>query len=122
MKYYINSDLESVWHRIEKSTYVNGQDTMLSWLRIMESGQMYKVTQDIFEQIENAENATESEKLDDEKVFYRDLRDEHFRVPILIKDSKGDMVVLYGNTHLELMMKEEGSCRIWVMTRERWKE
>ena len=122
MKYYVNSDLESVWHRIEKSSYVNGQDTMLSWLRIMESGQMYKVTKDTYEKLENAENATEAEKLEDEKVFYKDLRDEHFRVPILIKDSKGDMVILYGSTHLELMMKEEGSCRIWVMTRERWKE
>ena len=122
MKYYIQSDLGSLWNRVQKSSYVDGRDTMMSWLKIMEDGQMFKITRKMSEHIINAERISEEEREEDEREFYSDLRMDHFKVPILIKNSAGKMVILSGKTHFDLMIKEEGSCKVWLMTRERWKE
>ncbi len=121
-KYYIQNDLDDMWRRIENSSYVDKRDNMFSWLKIMENGEMFKVTSDIHHLIINSERLSDDDRLEDEKLYEYDMGNNHFRVPIIIKNSKGEMVLLFGGVHLEKMMKENGSCKVWVIKRERWKE
>ena len=121
-KYYIQNDLEDMWKRIENSSYVDHKDTMFSWLKLMEDGEMFKVTPDIHRLIINSERLSDEDRLGDEKLYESDMGNNHFRVPIIIKNSKGDMVLLFGGVHLEKMMYENGSCKVWIIKRERWKE
>ena len=121
-KYYIQNDLDDMWRRIENSSYVDKRDNMFSWLKIMENGEMFKVTSDIHHLIINSERLSDDDRLEDEKLYEYDMGHNHFRVPIIIKNSKGDMVLLFGGVHLEKMMRENGSCKVWVIKRERWKE
>jgi len=122
MNYYIDNDLESVWNRIEKSSYVDHKDTVFSWLKLMEDGEMFKVTPDIHHMIINSERLSDEDRLEDEKLYESDMGNNHFRVPVIIKNSKGDMVLLFGGVHLEKRMCENGSCKVWIIKRERWKE
>ena len=121
-KYYIQNDLDDMWRRIENSSYVDKRDNMFSWLKIMENGEMFKVTSDIHHLIINSERLSDDDRLEDEKLYEYDMGNNHFRVPIIIKNSKGEMVLLFGGVHLEKMMHENGSCKVWVIKRERWKE
>ena len=121
-KYYIQNDLDDMWRRIENSSYVDKRDNMFSWLKIMENGEMFKVTSDIHHLIINSERLSDDDRLEDEKLYEHDMGNNHFRVPIIIKNSKGDMVLLFGGVHLEKMMRENGSCKVWIIKRERWKE
>ena len=121
-KYYIQNDLDDMWRRIENSSYVDKRDNMFSWLKIMENGEMFKVTSDIHHLIINSERLSDEDRLEDEKLYEHDMGNNHFRVPIIIKNSKGDMVLLFGGVHLEKMMRENGSCKVWIIKRERWKE
>ena len=121
-KYYIQNDLEDMWKRIENSSYVDHKDTMFSWLKLMEDGEMFKVTQDIHHLIINSERLSSQDRLEDEKLYESDMGNNHFRVPVIIKNSKGDLVLLFGGVHLEKMMHENGSCKVWIIKRERWKE
>tara|TARA_Y100000287_G_scaffold66845_1_gene52743 strand:- start:481 stop:855 length:375 start_codon:yes stop_codon:yes gene_type:complete len=121
-KYYIQNDLEDMWRRIENSSYVDHRDDMFSWLKIMENGQMFKVTSDIHHLIINSERLSDEDRLEDERLYESDMGNNHFRVPIIIKNSEGDMVLLFGGVHLEKMMRENGSCKVWIIKRERWKE
>ena len=121
-KYYIQNDLESMWNRIENSSYVDHRDNMFSWLKIMENGELSKVTSDIHHLIINSERLSDEDRFEDEKLYEHDMGNNHFRVPIIIKNSEGDMVLLFGGVHLEKMMHENGSCKVWIIQRERWKE
>ena len=121
-KYYIQNDLESMWNRIKNSSYVDNRDNMYSWLKIMENGEMFKVTSDIHHLIINSERLSEEDRSEDERLYESDMGNNHFRVPVIIKNSKGDMVLLFGSVHLEKMMHENGSCKVWIVKRERWKE
>ncbi|MBA94932.1 MAG: hypothetical protein CMP21_04140 [Rickettsiales bacterium] len=121
-KYYIQNDLESMWNRIQNSSYVDHRDSMFSWLKIMENGEMFKVTSDIHHLIINSERLSDEDRLEDERLYESDMGNNHFRVPVIIKNSKGDMVLLFGGVHLEKMMHENGSCKVWIVKRERWKE
>ena len=121
-KYYIQNDLQNMWNRIENSSYVDNRDNMFSWLKIMENGEMFKVTPDIHHLIINSERLSDDDRLEDEKLYEHDMGNNHFRVPVIIKNSKGDMVLLFGGVHLEKMMHENGSCKVWIIKRERWKE
>lgn len=121
-KYYIQNDLDDMWRRIENSSYVDKRDNMFSWLKIMENGEMFKVTPDIHHLIINSERLSDDDRLEDEKLYEYDMGNNHFRVPIIIKNSKGEMVLLFGGVHLEKMMRENGSCKVWIIKRERWKE
>ena len=121
-KYYIQNDLESMWNRIKNSSYVDNRDNMYSWLKIMENGEMFKVTSDIHHLIINSERLSEEDRSEDERLYESDMGNNHFRVPVIIKNSKGDMVLLFGGVHLEKMMHENGSCKVWIIKRERWKE
>lgn len=121
-KYYIQNDLESMWNRIENSSYVDHRDNMFSWLKIMENGELSKVTSDTHHLIINSERLSDEDRLEDEKLYESDMGNNHFRVPVIIKNSKGDMVLLFGGVHLEKMMHENGSCKVWIIQRERWKE
>ena len=121
-KYYIQNDLEDMWKRIENSSYVDHKDTMFSWLKLMEDGEMFKVTPDIHRLIINSERLSDEDRLEDEKLYESDMGNNHFRVPVIIKNSKGDMVLLFGGVHLQKMMYENGSCKVWIIKRERWKE
>ena len=121
-KYYIQNDLDDMWRRIENSSYVDKRDNMFSWLKIMENGEMFKVTPDIHHLIINSERLSDDDRLEDEKLYESDMGTNHFRVPVIIKNSKGDMVLLFGGVHLEKMMEENGSCKVWIVKRERWKE
>jgi len=121
-KYYIQNDLESMWDRIKNSSYVDNRDNMYSWLKIMENGEMFKVTSDIHHLIINSERLSEEDRSEDERLYESDMGNNHFRVPVIIKNSKGDMVLLFGGVHLEKMMHENGSCKVWIVKRERWKE
>ena len=121
-KYYIQNDLESMWNRIKNSSYVDNRDNMFSWLKIMENGEMFKVTSDIHHLIINSERLSEEDRSEDERLYESDMGNNHFRVPVIIKNSKGDMVLLFGGVHLEKMMHENGSCKVWIVKRERWKE
>ena len=121
-KYYIQNDLESMWNRIKNSSYVDNRDNMYSWLKIMENGEMFKVTSDIHHLIINSERLSEEDRSEDERLYESDMGNNHFRVPVIIKNSKGDMVLLFGGVHLEKMMHENGSCKVWIVKRERWKE
>ena len=121
-KYYIQNDLEDMWRRIENSSYVDKRDNMFSWLKIMENGEMFKVTPDIHHLIINSERLSDDDRLEDEKLYEHDMGNNHFRVPIIIKNSKGEMVLLFGGVHLEKRMHENGSCKVWIVKRERWKE
>ena len=121
-KYYIQNDLESMWNRIENSSYVDHRDNMFSWLKIMENGEMFKVTPDIHHLIINSERLSDEDRLEDEKLYESDMGNNHFRVPVIIKNSEGDMVLLFGGVHLEKRMHENGSCKVWIIQRERWKE
>jgi len=121
-KYYIQNDLESMWDRIKNSSYVDNRDNMYSWLKIMENGEMFKVTSDIHHLIINSERLSEEDRSEDERLYESDMGNNHFRVPVIIKNSKGDMVLLFGSVHLEKMMHENGSCKVWIVKRERWKE
>ena len=62
------------------------------------------------------------DRLEDEILYESDMGNNHFRVPVIIKNSEGDMVLLFGGVHLEKMMHENGSCKVWIIKRERWKE
>ncbi len=121
-KYYIQNDLESMWNRIENSSYVDRRDNMFSWLKLMEDGEMFKVTPDIHRLIINSERLSDEDRLEDEKLYESDMGNNHFRVPVIIKNSKGDMVLLFGGVHLQKMMYESGSCKVWIIKRERWRE
>ena len=121
-KYYIQNDLESMWNRIENSSYVDHRDNMFSWLKIMENGELSKVTSDTHHLIINSERLSDEDRLEDEKLYESDMGNNHFRVPVIIKNSKGDMVLLFGGVHLEKRMYENGSCKVWIIQRERWKE
>ena len=121
-KYYIQNDLESMWNRIKNSSYVDNRDNMYSWLKIMENGEMFKVTSDIHHLIINSERLSEEDRSEDERLYESDMGNNHFRVPVIIKNSEGDMVLLFGGVHLEKMMHENGSCKVWIIKRERWKE
>ena len=121
-KYYIQEDLDEMWRRIENSSYVDHRDDMFSWLQIMENGEMFKVTSDIHHLIINSERLSDEDRLEDEKLYESDMGNNHFRVPVIIKNSKGDMVLLFGGVHLEKRMHENGSCKVWIVKRERWKE
>ena len=121
-KYYIQNDLDDMWRRIENSSYVDKRDNMFSWLKIMENGEMFKVTSDIHHLIINSERLSDEDRLEDEKLYESDMGNNHFRVPVIIKNSKGDMVLLFGGVHLEKRMHENGSCKVWIVKRERWKE
>ena len=121
-KYYIQNDLENMWNRIENSSYVDHRDNMFSWLKIMENGELSKVTSDIHHLIINSERLSDEDRLEDEKLYEYDMGNNHFRVPIIIKNSEGDMILLFGGVHLEKMMHENGSCKVWIIQRERWKE
>ena len=121
-KYYIQNDLDDMWRRIENSSYVDNRDNMFSWLKIMENGEMFKVTSDIHHLIINSERLSDEDRLEDEKLYESDMGNNHFRVPVIIKNSKGDMVLLFGGVHLEKRMHENGSCKVWIVKRERWKE
>ena len=121
-KYYIPNDLEDMWRRIENSSYVDKRDNMLSWLKLMEDGEMFKVTPDIHHFIINSERLSDEDRLEDEKLYEHDMGNNRFRVPVIIKNSKGDMVLLFGGVHLEKRMHENGSCKVWIIKRERWKE
>ena len=121
-KYYIQNDLDDMWRRIENSSYVDKRDNMFSWLKIMENGEMFKVTSDIHHLIINSERLSDEDRLEDEKLYESDMGNNHFRVPVIIKNSKGDMVLLFGGVHLEKRMQENGSCKVWMVKRERWKE
>ena len=121
-KYYIQEDLQEMWRRIENSSYVDHRDDMFSWLKIMENGEMFKVTPDIHHLIINSERLSDEDRLEDEKLYESDMGNNHFRVPVIIKNSKGDMVLLFGGVHLEKRMHENGSCKVWIVKRERWKE
>ena len=121
-KYYIQNDLESMWNRIKNSSYVDNRDNMYSWLKIMENGEMFKVTSDIHHLIINSERLSDEDRSEDERLYESDMGNNHFRVPVIIKNSKGDMVLLFGGVHLEKMMHENGSCKVWIIKRERWKE
>ena len=121
-KYYIQNDLESMWNRIQNSSYVDHRDSMFSWLKIMENGEMFKVTSDIHHLIINSERLSDEDRLEDERLYESDMGNNHFRVPVIIKNSKGDLVLLFGGVHLEKMMHENGSCKVWIVKRERWKE
>ena len=111
-----------MWNRIENSSYVDHRDNMFSWLKIMENGEMFKVTSDIHHLIINSERLSDEDRLEDEKLYESDMGNNHFRVPVIIKNSEGDMVLLFGGVHLEKMMRENGSCKVWIIKRERWKE
>ena len=111
-----------MWNRIENSSYVDHRDNMFSWLKIMENGEMFKVTSDIHHLIINSERLSDEDRLEDEKLYEYDMGNNHFRVPIIIKNSEGDMILLFGGVHLEKMMHENGSCKVWIIKRERWKE
>lgn len=121
-KYYIQEDLDEMWRRIENSSYVDHKDTMFSWLKLMEDGEMFKVTPDTHHLIINSERLSDDDRLEDEKLYETDMGNNHFRVPVIIKNSKGDMVLLFGGVHLEKRMNENGSCKVWIIKRERWKE
>ena len=121
-KYYIQEDLDEMWRRIENSSYVDHKDTMFSWLKLMEDGEMFKVTSDIHHLIINSERLSDDDRLEDEKLYESDMGNNHFRVPVIIKNSKGDMILLFGGVHLEKRMNENGSCKVWIIKRERWKE
>ena len=121
-KYYIQNDLQGMWRRIENSSYVDHRDNMFSWLKIMEDGEMFKVTPDIYHHIVNSERLSDEDRLEDEKLYEYDMGTNHFRVPIIIKTTKGQMILLFGGVHLEKMMEENGSCKVWIVKRERWKE
>ena len=121
-KYYIQNDLESMWNRIKNSSYVDNRDNMYSWLKIMENGEMFKVTSDIHHLIINSERLSDEDKSEDERLYESDMGNNHFRVPVIINNSKGDLVLLFGGVHLEKMMHENGSCKVWIVKRERWKE
>lgn len=122
MNYYIHNDLQSIWERIEKSSYVDCKDNLYSWLKLMEDGEMLEITSDKYLLVINSERLSDEETDEDEKNFYIDLEDNCFRLPILIKDSKGGIVLLYGRVHLEKMLEEKGVSKVWVIKRERWKE
>ena len=70
----------------------------------------------------NSERLSEEERLEDEKLFESDKIENSFRVPIVIKDSSNNMILLFGGTHLEKMMSEQQSCEVWLITRERWRQ
>ena len=95
---------------------------MFSWLKIMENGELSKVTSDTHHLIINSERLSDEDRLEDEKLYESDMGNNHFRVPVIIKNSKGDMVLLFGGVHLEKRMHENGSCKVWIIQRERWKE
>lgn len=122
MNYYIHNDLQSIWERIEKSSYVDYKDTLFSWLKLMEDGEMLEITSEKYPLVINSERLSDEERDEDEKNFSIDLEDNCFRLPILIKDSKGGIVLLYGRVHLEKMLEEKGVSKVWVIKRERWKE
>ncbi len=122
MDYYIHNDLQSIWERIEKSSYVDHKDTLYSWLKLMEDGEMLEITSDKYPLVINSERLSDEETDEDEKIFSIDLESDCFRLPILMKDIKGDMVLLYGKTHLEKMMVAEGSCKVWLISREWWRK
>ena len=121
-KYYIQEDLDEMWRRIENSSYVDHRDDMFSWLKIMENGELSKVTSDTHHLIINSERLSDEDRLEDEKLYEHDMGNNHFRVPVIIKNSEGDMVLLFGGVHLEKRMEENGSCKVWIIKRERWKE
>ena len=121
-KYYIQNDLQGMWRRIENSSYVDHRDNMFSWLKLMEDGEMFKVTPDILHNIINSERLSEDDRMEDEKLYEYDMGNNHFRVPVIIKTSKGEMILLFGGVHLEKRMRETGSCKVWIIKRERWKE
>ena len=122
MDYYIHNDLQSMWERIEKSSYVDYKDNLYSWLKLMEDGEMLEITSEKYPLVINSERLSDEERDEDEKNFSIDLEDNCFRLPILIKDSKGGIVLLYGRVHLEKMLEEKGVSKVWVIKRERWKE
>jgi len=122
MNYYIHNDLQSMWERIEKSSYVDYKDNLYSWLKLMEDGEMLEITSEKYPLVINSERLSDEERDEDEKNFSIDLEDNCFRLPILIKDSKGGIVLLYGRVHLEKMLEEKGVSKVWVIKRERWKE
>ena len=122
MNYYIRNDLQSMWERIEKSSYVDYKDNLYSWLKLMEDGEMLEITSEKYPLVINSERLSDEERDEDEKNFNIDLEDNCFRLPILIKDSKGGIVLLYGRVHLEKMLEEKGVSKVWVIKRERWKE
>lgn len=122
MNYYIHNDLQSMWERIEKSSYVDYRDNLYSWLKLMEDGEMLEITSEKYPLVINSERLSDEERDEDEKNFSIDLEDNCFRLPILIKDSKGGIVLLYGRVHLEKMLEEKGVSKVWVIKRERWKE
>ena len=122
MNYYIHNDLQSIWKRIEKSSYVDYKDTLFSWLKLMEDGEMLEITSEKYPLVINSERLSDEERDEDEKNFSIDLEDNCFRLPILIKDSKGGIFLLYGRVHLEKMLEEKGVSKVWVIKRERWKE
>ena len=86
-KYYIQNDLEGMWRRIENSSYVDHRDNMFSWLKIMEDGEMFKITPDILHNIINSERLSEDDRMEDEKLYEHDMGNNHFRVPVIIKKS-----------------------------------
>ena len=122
MNYYIHNDLQSIWNRIEKSSYVDHKDTLFSWLKLMADGEMLEITSEKYPLVINSERLSDEERDEDEKNFNIDLEGNCFRLPILIKDSKGGIVLLYGRVHLEKMLEEKGVSKVWVIKRERWKE
>ena len=122
INYYIFNDFEDMWRRIENSSYVDYRDDMFSWLKIVENGEMFEVTSDIHHLIINLEKLSDDDRLEDEKLYESDVDNNRLRLPILIKNSKGDMVLLFGGVHLEKRMQENGSCKVWMVKRERWKE
>lgn len=122
MKYYIDNDLESVWNRVEKSSYVDKKETMISWLKIMEDGNLFKITKEDQHLIINSERLSDVEREEDEQLFNSEFKNNTFRVPIIIKDSYENMILLYGGVHLEKMMEESDSCNVWIITKEWWRK
>ena len=121
LNYYIHDDLKSVWKRIKNCSRITEKDTLDSWIKIMEDGNLFKVTDETYSSIIMDELITEIEKEEDESLFSSDLTNEMFRVPIILKEPKGEMILLYGETHLKKMIDSEGSCKVWLISREWWR-
>lgn len=122
MNYYIDNDLESMWKRVEKSSYVDKKETMISWLKIMEDGNLFKITKEEQHLIINSERLSDVEREEDEQLFNSEFKNNTFRVPVIIKDSYDNMILLYGGVHLEKMMEESDSCNVWIITKEWWRK
>ena len=67
MNYYIHNDLQSIWKRIEKSSYVDYKDTLFSWLKLMEDGEMLEITSEKYPLVINSERLSDEERDEDEE-------------------------------------------------------